>query len=92
MRQYYVYIMSNRTHVLYIGVTSDLENRAGQHQERASSGFTQRYHLIRLVYFEQYDKIADAIAREKQLKGWRRSKKIALIESLNPQWSDLSRG
>jgi len=92
MRQYYVYIMSNRTHVLYIGVTNDLENRAGQHQERASSGFTQRYHLIRLVYFEQYDKIADAIAREKQLKGWRKSKKIALIESLNPQWSDLSRG
>jgi putative endonuclease len=92
MRQYYVYIMSNRTHALYIGVTNDLENRAGQHQERASSGFTQRYHLIRLVYFEQYDKIADAIAREKQLKGWRRSEKIALIESLNPQWSDLSRG
>jgi putative endonuclease len=92
MRQYYVYIMSNRTHVLYIGVTSDLENRAGQHQERRGPGSTQRYHLIRLVYFEQYDKIADAIAREKQLKGWRRSKKIALIESLNPQWSDLSRG
>ena len=92
MRQYYVYIMSNRTHVLYIGVTNDLENRAGQHQERAGPGFTQRYHLIRLVYFEQYDKIADAIAREKQLKGWRRSKKIALIESLNPRWSDLSTG
>ena len=91
MRQYYVYIMSNRTHVLYIGVTNDLENRVGQHQERASPGFTQRYHLIRLVYFEQYDKIADAIARERQLKGWRRSKKIALIESLNPRWSDLSR-
>ena len=81
MRQYYVYIMSNRTHVLYIGVTNDLDNRAAQHQEGASAGFTQRYHLNRLVYF----------AREKQLKGWRRSRKIALIESLNPQWSDLSR-
>jgi putative endonuclease len=84
--------MSNRTHVLYIGVTNDLENRVGQHQVRGTPGFTERYHLIRLVYFEAYDRIADAIAREKQLKGWRRSKKIALIESLNPQWSDLSRG
>ncbi len=92
MRQYYVYIMSNRTHVLYIGVTNDLDNRTAQHQEGANPGFTQRYHLNRLVYFELYEKIADAIAREKQLKGWRRSRKIALIESLNPQWSDLSRG
>ena len=91
MRQYYVYIMSNRTHVLYIGVTNDLDNRAAQHREGATPGFTERYHLNRLVYFEQYDKIADAIAREKQLKGWRRSRKIALIESVNPQWSDLSR-
>jgi putative endonuclease len=78
--------------VLYIGVSNDLDNRVGQHQEGANPGFTQRYHLKRLVYFEAYDKIADAIAREKQLKGWRRSKKIALIESLNPRWSDLSRG
>ena len=91
MRQYYVYIMSNRTHVLYIGVTNDLDSRAAQHQEGAHPGFTQLYHLNRLVYFERQDKIADAIAREKQLKGWRRSRKIALIESLNPQWSDLSR-
>src|SRR5712692_5228832 len=91
MRQYYVYIMSNRTHVLYIGVTNDLDHRVGQHQQGANPGFTQRYHLKRLVYFESYDKIADAISREKQLKGWRRSKKIALIESLNPRWSDRSR-
>ena len=91
MRQYYVYIISNRTHVLYIGVSNDLDNRVAQHQQGANPGFTQRYHLERLVYFESYDKIADAIAREKQLKGWRRSKKIALIESLNPRWSDLSR-
>jgi len=91
MRQYYAYIMSNRTHFLYIGVANDLGTRVGQHQERASPSFTQRYHLNRLVYFEAYDKIGDTIAREKQLKGWRRSRKIALIEALNPRWSDLSR-
>jgi putative endonuclease len=91
MRQYYVYIMSNRTHVLYLGVTNDLENRAGQHQKGVNPGFTRRYHLTRLVYFEAYDRVGDAIAREKQLKGWSRRKKIALIESLNPGWSDLSR-
>jgi putative endonuclease len=90
MRQYYVYIMSNRTHVLYIGVTNDIDRRVAQHQEGVNPGFAQRYHLKRLVYFESYDKIADAIAREKQLKGWRRARKIALIESLNPRWSDLA--
>ena len=63
MRQYYVYIMSNRAHVLYIGVTNDLGIRAGQHLEGVNPGFTRRYHLGRLVYFEAYDKIADAIAR-----------------------------
>ena len=92
MRQYYVYIMSNRTHVLYLGVTNDLGIRASQHREGAKPGFTQWYHLNRLVYFEAYDRIEDAITREKQLKGWRRSRKIALIESVNPRWSDLSRG
>lgn len=76
---------------LYIGVTNDLGSRVGQHQEGGNPGFTRRYHLKRLVYFESYDRIADAIAREKQLKGWSRKKKIALIESLNPRWSDLSR-
>jgi putative endonuclease len=92
MRQYYVYIMSNRAHVLYIGMTGDLGGRARQHLEGAKAGFTQRYHLGRLVYFEAYDQIAEAIACEKQLKHWNRQKKIALIESLNPKWSDLSRG
>jgi putative endonuclease len=91
VRQYYVYITSNRTHVLYIGVTNDLDNRVSHHQEGINPGFTRRYHLNRLVYYEPYDKIADALAREKQLKGRRRSRKIALIESLNPRWSDLSR-
>ena len=91
MRQYYVYIMSNRTHVLYIGVTNDLENRAGQHQERASSGFTQRYHLIRLVYFEQYDRPEEMVARERQLKRWTRSRKLELIHSQNPEMADYAR-
>lgn len=92
MRQYYVYVMSNRAHVLYIGVTNDLGRRAEQHREGDDPGFTRKYHLGRLVYFETYDQISDAIAREKQLKHWNRKKKVALIESLNPRWSDLSRG
>ena len=91
MRQYCIYIMSNRAHVLYIGVTGDLGGRAEQHRDGCNPGFTKRYHLGRLVYFEAFDKIGDAIAREKQLKHWGRAKKIALIESLNPRWSDLSR-
>lgn len=91
IRDFYVYVMSNRTHVLYIGVTNDLQRRVLEHQTRAVPGFTSRYHLNRLVYFEHYDDAVTAIAREKQLKGWRRNRKIALVESLNPKWSDLSR-
>ena len=92
MHEYYVYVMSNRTHVLYIGVTNDLERRVSEHQESVNPGFTKQYHLKRLVYFESFGDIANAIALEKQLKGWRRAKKIALIESINPKWTDLSRG
>ena len=88
---YYVYIVSNRTHVLYVGFTNDLTRRVAEHQEGLIAGFTQKYHLKRLVYFESYADVRDAIAREKQLKGWRRAKKIELIEALNPKWSDLSR-
>jgi putative endonuclease len=88
---YYVYVMSNRTHVLYVGVTNNLERRTFEHKARATPGFTRRYHLTRLVYFERHQSIASAIEREKQLKGWRRDRKIALIESANPRWSDLSR-
>ena len=91
MHEYHVYVMSNRTHVLYIGVTNDLERRVIEHQESINPGFTNQYHLKRLVYFESFADIANAIAREKQLKSWRRAKKIALIESINPKWSDLSR-
>jgi putative endonuclease len=88
---YYVYIMTNRTQRLYIGVTYDLGRRACEHKHRLVPGFTSKYYLERLVYFEDTDDIGAAIAREKELKGWRRSKKIALIRKVSPQWSDLSR-
>jgi putative endonuclease len=88
---YYVYIMSNRTHVLYIGVTNDLERRVPEHKARITPGFTRRYSLTRLVYFEEHQSISAAIEREKQLKGWRRKRKVELIESVNPAWSDLAR-
>ena len=90
MRSYYVYIMTNRSKTLYIGVTNDLEYRVLQHKLKVVPGFTSRYHIDRLVYYEETNDIRIAIAREKQLKGWLRAKKIALIESVNPQWKDLS--
>jgi putative endonuclease len=89
---YYVYIMTNRTRRLYIGVTNDLGRRVYQHKHHVMPGFTSKYFLERLVYFEETNDVRAAISREKELKGWRRSKKIALIEKLNPRWSDLSRG
>ena len=86
MRDYYIYIMSNRTHVLYIGVTNDLYRRVEEHRAGTLGGFTSKYKLRRLVYFEHTDDVGAAIAREKQLKNWRREKKIALIERMNPAW------
>ncbi len=91
MRNYYVYIMSNRTHTLYIGVTNNLYRRVEEHRAGTYGGFTSKYKMRRLVYFEHTNDIGAAIAREKQLKNWRREKKIALIERMNPTWSDLSR-
>ena len=88
-RQFYVYIMSNRSMTLYTGVTNDLTRRVIEHKAGEGS-FTSRYHFDRLVYFEDFDLIVDAIAREKQIKGMRRAKKIALIKTVNPTWSDLS--
>ncbi len=90
MRTYYVYIMSNRTRRLYIGVTNDLIRRAYEHKHRLVPGFTSKYFLDRWVYFEETDDVGAAIAREKELKGWRRAKKISLIEKANLKWSDLS--
>ena len=91
-KQYYVYIMSNKSKTLYTGVTDDLERRVYQHKNKLIDGFTKKYKITILVYYEETTDIRSAIAREKQIKGWRRSKKIALIESMNPQWNDLSQG
>ena len=90
MKEYYVYIMTNGVRTLYIGVTRDLMRRVFEHKEKLVEGFTKRYNITMLVYYETTSDIRAAIAREKQLKSWRRSKKIALIESSNPQWKDFS--
>jgi putative endonuclease len=89
-RCFYVYIIASRTRVLYIGVTSNLENRVFQHKTKFFEGFTADYNCCRLVYYERYDSPTSAIAREKQLKGWTRSKKLALIQKMNRTWIDLS--
>ena len=88
----YVYIMASRSRTLYTGVTNNLERRVAEHKRHLAPGFTDRYRIERLVYFETWGRIRDAIQREKQIKGWRRSKKIALIESNNATWADLSEG
>jgi len=93
MHNYYVYIMTNKKHgVLYTGVTNDLKRRVYEHQKKLIHGFTSKYNLTKLVYFDQTTDVTAAIAREKQIKGWLRIKKIALIESMNPEWQDLSEG
>ena len=90
MRTYYVYIMASRSRVLYTGVTNDLARRVDEHKRSLTPGFTSRYHITRLVYFEEFGDIRDAIARERQLKGWVRSRKTRLIERNNPSWEDLA--
>ncbi len=93
MHIYYTYIMSNRKHgTLYTGMTNNLASRVYQHKHKLTPGFTSRYGLTRLVYYEETNDVRIAIAREKQIKGWLRRKKIVLIESLNPEWKDLSEG
>lgn len=90
--QYFVYIMTNNSGTLYTGVTKDLNRRVYEHRHKLVEGFTKRYDITHLVYFETTSDIRAAIAREKQIKGWLRSKKIKLIESINPEWRDLSDG
>jgi putative endonuclease len=90
-RSYFTYIMASRSHTLYIGMTGNLQKRVFEHKWKEHEGFTARYNCDRLVWFERYQDVRNAIAREKVLKGWRRSRKIALIESANPTWIDLSR-
>jgi putative endonuclease len=90
LRQYYVYIMTNGSRTLYTGVTNDLRRRVLEHKQKRTPGFAQRYNITQLVYYEATLDVRTAIAREKQIKGWLRSKKVALIESTNPEWHDLS--
>ncbi len=91
MKAYYVYILTNKSNqVMYIGVTNDLYRRLYEHKNGLVEGFTKKYRVHKLVYFEQTNDIYSALAREKELKGWRRARKNALVETLNPQWSDLS--
>jgi putative endonuclease len=88
---YFTYIVASRSHTLYVGVTSNLQKRIFQHKWREHDGFTERYNCDRLVWFEIYQEVGNAIAREKQVKRWRREKKIGLIEKMIPVWVDLSK-
>ncbi len=87
---FYVYILSDRSRRLYIGMTNDIVLRVAQHREHRPGAYTARYNIDRLVYFERFQYVNNAIAREKELKDWNRAKKIALIEHENPTWEDLS--
>lgn len=89
-RTFFVYIMSNRSRTLYIGMTNNLSRRVYEHRHPKDDSFTARYHLTRLVYAETFSEVRDAIAYEKQLKGWTRARKLELIESRNPEWRDLA--
>ncbi len=88
-KQFYVYIMSNVSMTLYVGVTNDLSRRVNEHKSGEIEGFTSRYHFDRLVYFESYDLVVEAIARETSIKGMSRARKIAMVKSVNPAWNDL---
>jgi len=90
---YYVYILTNTRHtVLYTGVTNDLERRCFEHKQKIIKGFTNKYNVDKLIYFEQFDFIDLAIAREKQIKGYSRAKKKALVEQFNKEWKELYNG
>ena len=90
---YYVYILTNKIDtVMYIGVTNDLRRRLCEHKNEQIEGFTKKYHVHKLVYFEEYSEINDAISREKQLKRWARAKKNWLVETKNPNWDDWGEG
>ncbi len=89
-KQYYVYIMTNsRNTVLYVGVTNDLIRRAYEHKEKLADGFTRKYNIVKLVYYEAFEDIENAILREKQIKAGSRQRKIQLIDSINREWRDL---
>jgi putative endonuclease len=91
MKQYYVYILANEGRMLYTGVTNDLMRRIYEHKNHLVEGYTKKYKITKLVYYDHTNDINEAITREKQIKGWLRKKKINLIESINPGWNDLSK-
>lgn len=90
MKTYYIYIITNHSRTLYIGVTNNLERRMYEHKNKLVEGFSKRYNLTKLIYYENCSNINDAIKREKQLKNWHRDWKINLIDSFNPAWKNLS--
>ena len=90
-RVFHVYMMASESGVLYLGVTNNLGKRVTQHKLKLVPGFTRKYNVTKMVWFEPHPTIRAAISREKEIKGWRREKKVALIEALNPRWDDLSR-
>ena len=92
MKKYYVYIMNSPTGTLYTGMTSDLKRRVYEHKQKLIEGFTKKYNVTRLAYYEETSDVQTALSREKEIKKWRRSKKIALIKTMNPRWRDLSQG
>ena len=87
---YHVYMMASASGVLYLGMTGYLERRVLEHKKQVRVSFSSRYKTVKLVYFEAFGQVKNAIAREKEIKGWRREKKVALIEGMNPEWRDLS--
>jgi len=89
-KTFYVYIMASRTGTLYVGITNNIKRRVFEHKNHLIPGFTEKYKVERLLYVEAMNDPGSAINREKQIKAWRREKKIALIDSTNPQWNDLS--
>ena len=89
-RRYYVYLLASKSRALYVGVTNDLIHRVGEHRNGTYDGFTKQYRINRLVYYESFGWVQEAIAREKQIKRWRREKKVFLIERENSTWEDLS--
>ena len=91
-KHYYVYIVASRSLNLYTGVTNSIYHRALQHKSGEIDGFTKKYNINRLVYYEMFEHIGNAIAREKQVKAWTRAKRLALIKSINPTWQDLAEG
>ena len=90
-KRYFVYIMANASKRLYAGVTNCLRRRVRQHNQKLTPGFASKYNITRLVYFESFGDVRNAIEQEKQIKAWTRAKRVSLVELMNPQWNDLSR-